>query len=294
MRKLFITLISILLLAACQQQNSSVADRSFYTGEDSYGRTVVIKEEPKRIISLSSSITEIAFLLGAEDKIVGVSDFCEYPPEVEKIPKVGKLLNINVETLLALHPDLVLITSHVTKEDVAKIENAGIPVFSVKAEDNIEGLFYTIDKMGEILNRQEEATTLATNYRHKIDSMQQQKPEATKSVYYVVGFGKTGDFTAPGNSYIHDIITLAGGRNIGEDLTTWSVNREHLFEQDPDLIFIREEDMETFCTTYPYTLLTAVKEHRVYPINSGWIDTPSPRNMLAIDYINRIIINGNL
>ena len=294
MRKLFITLISILLLAACQQQNSSVADRSFYTGEDSYGRTVVIKEEPKRIISLSSSITEIAFLLGAEDKIVGVSDFCEYPPEVEKIPKVGKLLNINVETLLALHPDLVLITSHVTKEDVAKIENAGIPVFSVKAEDNIEGLFYTIDKMGEILNRQEEATTLATNYRHKIDSMQQQKPEATKSVYYVVGFGKTGDFTAPGNSYIHDIITLAGGRNIGEELTTWSVNREHLFEQDPDLIFIREEDMETFCTTYPYPLLTAVKEHRVYPINSGWIDTPSPRNMLAIDYINRIIINGNL
>ena len=294
MKKLFITLISILLLAACQQQNSSVADRSFYTGEDSYGRTVVIKEEPKRIISLSSSITEIAFLLGAEDKIVGVSDFCEYPPEVEKIPKVGKLLNINVETLLALHPDLVLITSHVTKEDVAKIENAGIPVFSVKAEDNIEGLFYTIDKMGEILNRQEEATTLATNYRHKIDSMQQQKPESTKSVYYVVGFGKTGDFTAPGNSYIHDIITLAGGRNIGEDLTTWSVNREHLFEQDPDLIFIREEDMETFCTTYPYTLLTAVKEHRVYPINSGWIDTPSPRNMLAIDYINRIIINGNL
>ena len=105
----------------------------------------------------------------------------------------------------------------------------------------------------------------------------------------MVGFGKTGDFTAPGNSYIHDIITLAGGRNIGEDLTTWSVNREHLFEQDPDLIFIREEDLETFCQTYPYTLLTAVKEHRVYPINSGWIDTPSPRNMLAIEYIHQVI-----
>ena len=293
MKKLFITLISILLLASCQQQNSSVADRIFYTGEDAYGRTVVLKEEPQRIISLSSSITEIAFLIGAESKIVGVSDFCEYPPEVEKIPKVGKLLNINVENLLALHPDLVLITSHVTKEDVAKIENAGIPVFSVKAEDNIEGLFYTIDKMGDILNRQKEATSLAADYRHKIDSLQQHRPEATQSVYYVVGFGKTGDFTAPGNSYIHDIITLAGGRNIGEYLTTWSVNREHLFEQDPDLIFIREEDLETFCSTYPYTLLTAVKEHRVYPIHSGWIDTPSPRNMLAIEYINRIIINGN-
>ena len=294
MKKLFITILSILLLVSCQQQNSSVADRNFYTGEDAYGRTVVLKEEPQRIISLSSSITEIAFLLNAESKIVGVSDFCEYPPEVEKIPKVGKLLNINVETLLALNPDLVLITSHVTKEDVEKIENAGIPVFSVKAEDNIEGLFYTIDKMGEILNRKEAAAALADDYRHKIDSLQQHRPQTTKSVYYVVGFGKTGDFTAPGNSYIHDIITLAGGRNIGEDLTTWSVNREHLFEQDPDLIFIREEDLETFYTTYPYTLLTAVKEHRVYPINSGWIDTPSPRNMLAIDYINRIIMNGNL
>ena len=67
------------------------------------------------------------------------------------------------------------------------------------------------------------------------------------------------------------------------------MNRELLFEQDPDLIFIREEDLETFCKTHPYTKLTAVKEHRVYPINTGWIDTPSPRNMLAIEYIYKII-----
>lgn len=288
MKKFLFYILIVLLAASCRQQDSVNTD-FFYKGEDAYNRTVTIQKEPQRIISLSSSITEIAFLLGAEDKIVGVSDFCEYPPEVEKIPKVGKLLNINAENLLALHPDLVLITSMVSKEDVAKIENAGMPVFSVKAENSIEGLFYTIDKMGSILNRKEEATKLAADYRHKIDSVQNNRPEASKSVYYVVGFGKTGDFTAPGNSYIHDIISLAGGRNIGEELTTWNVNRELLFEQDPELIFIREEDLETFCKTYPYTLLTAVKEQRVYPINSGWIDVPSPRNMLAIEYINQVI-----
>jgi iron complex transport system substrate-binding protein len=105
------------------------------------------------------------------------------------------------------------------------------------------------------------------------------------TVYYVVNFGAGGDFTAPGNSHINEIITLAGGRNIGDTLSTWNVSREYLFTQNPDLIFVRTEDFPFFIKTYPYTLLKAVKENRVYPIESGWMDVISPRNFLAIEEI---------
>jgi len=105
------------------------------------------------------------------------------------------------------------------------------------------------------------------------------------SIYYVVSFGIAGDFTAPGNTHISEIIRLAGGRNIGDSLSTWNISREYLFAQNPDFIFVRTEELAHFVKTYPYTLLKAVKEHRVFPIESGWVDVVSPRNFLAVEEI---------
>ncbi len=288
MKKCLALLFVLTIFSACQQKGSDKTE-CFFKGEDCYQRNIVLQDEPKRIISFSSAVTEITFLLGAEEKLIGISDFCDYPPETAKITKVGKLININVESLLALHPDLVIISSVVSKEDVGKIERAGIPVFSVKAENHISDLFSTIQILGKILNRENEAARLETEYRQKLKSFHNADSAGRKSVYYVVGFGKTGDFTAPGNSYIQDIIAMAGGRNIGEPLHSWNVSREYLFEQDPDLIFIREEDKESFCNTAPYDQLTAVRKGNVYAIPSGWIDVLSPRNILAIERIHQYV-----
>jgi len=278
----------LFLLVSCSHKEQNV-ENCFYQGSDSYQRKVTLAKEPQRIVSFSPAITEIIFLLNANQKLVGISDFCNYPPETAKITKVGKLLNINVENLLSLHPDLILIGSVISKEDVAKIEQANIPVFSVKQESKIENLCQTIETVGTLVNRQNEADSLIAIYRHKIATFKAQKQNSGKKVYYVVGFGQTGDFTAPGNSYIHDIISLAGGDNIGKTLSTWNISREQLLQENPDYIFIREKDKAAFCKTYPYTELDAVKNKRVYAINSGWIDILSPRNFDAIEYIHRVI-----
>ncbi|MCK9338898.1 MAG: ABC transporter substrate-binding protein [Bacteroidales bacterium] len=278
----------LFLLVSCSHKEQNV-ENCFYQGSDSYQRKVTLAKEPQRIVSFSPAITEIIFLLNANQKLVGISDFCNYPPETAKITKVGKLLNINVENLLSLHPDLILIGSVISKEDVAKIEQANIPVFSVKQESKIENLCQTIETVGILVNRQNEADSLIDIYRQKIATFKAQKQNSGKKVYYVVGFGQTGDFTAPGNSYIHDIISLAGGDNIGKTLSTWNISREQLLQENPDYIFIREKDKAAFCKTYPYTELDAVKNKRVYAINSGWIDILSPRNFDAIEYIHRVI-----
>lgn len=229
------------------------------------------------------------YLLHAENKLVGVSQYCTYPPEIQNIAKVGDLQNINVESVLLRNPDLVIVGSVVSKPTVQKFEKANIPVYCLKEEQHLSDLPKMARTLGQLLNKETEADALAAGFERKISEYRSAVSKGEASVYYVVGFGKAGDFTAGGNTFIHDIITLAGGRNIGENLATWSISREYLFQQDPDYIFIRREDCESFCNTYPYTLLSAVKNKKVYPIESGWIDILSPRNFDAVDYIRSTI-----
>lgn len=282
MKKILLVLCIATLLIGCNRQQQK-SENAFFKGKDSYQREVVLEKEPLRVVSFSQAVTEAIFLLHAEDKLVGISQFCDYPPETQKIPKVGDLININVENVLKQNPDLIIVGSIVSDKTVQQFEKVGIPVYCLKEEQRIDDLPRLIRTVGTLLNRTEAADILAKTYQLKIEHYKLKAPQSQKSVYYVVAFGETGDYTAPGNTFIHDIITLAGGRNIGEELTTWSVSREYLFQQDPDCIFIRDEDYETFCHTAPYNKLRAVKEGHAYPIPSSSIDNLCPRNFEVID-----------
>lgn len=243
-----------------------------------------------RIVSLSPAITEVICLIEAQDKLVAVSDFCDYPETVRKLPKVGGMQNINMEALMELHPDVVLIGSIVSKKDVMAIEKMKIPVITVKEEGSIEGMADMMEVMGKITNCELTATQQARQWRERIAQMKKlsaQRKGPRPSVYYVVGFGDAGDFTAPKSSHIHEIIQLAGCDNVGTSLTGWNVSREFLFQSNPDIILIRKEDYNAFCKQHPYTMLDAVKNGRVYPIESGWIDVVSLRNIQAVEFLQK-------
>ena len=233
----------------------------------------------------------MVFMLDEGDKLVGISDFCHYPEATDTMNRVGGMQNINVESLMALNPDVVLIGSIVTKQDMEKMERAGLKVVVIREESKLEGLCDALAVIGQLLDRNELAEEQIQRIHNQLDSVRSHIDTtlAPKKVYYVVGFGEQGDFTAPQNSHIHEIISAAGGENIGKDLTSWSVSREFLFESDPDIVLIRKEDLEVYRNTKPYTSLRAVKEGHVYPIESGWIDIVSPRNILAIQYINDLL-----
>jgi iron complex transport system substrate-binding protein len=314
----------ISLCGACLSPKDQAG--TFLCLTDSYYREIKIDKAPEKIISLSPGITEIIFLLSAENKLIGISDYCNYPKGTQHIKKVGGLQNINIETIIALQPDVVLIGSIIPRNEVDKLEKSGITVVAIKEEEKLEGMLDAIAMLGKIVDNSQCADSLVKCYGEQLDRYRNrgrfdcahpprgvaqegarkiavtqegaQKVATTKrlvsvvepTVYYVVNFGAGGDFTAPGNSHINEIIQLAGGRNIGDTLSTWNVSREYLFTQNPDLIFVRTEDLQHFKKTYPYSLLTAVRENRVYPIESGWMDVISPRNFLAIEEIRDKIL----
>jgi len=283
-------LLSILLLTACHSPKTTQPQEAFFTWEDSYQRHVELKEAPQRIVSISPAITEVMFLVGAQDKLVGVSDFCKYPPETDKIKKVGGMHDINFEVLLSLHPDVVLIGSMISQQDVDAIEKMGIPVICIVEESSLEGMAEMMEVIGRITQCEEKGNAEAEKWREKISELKANAPapKDRKCVYYVVGFGDGGDFTAPNDTHIQEIIELAGARNAGDSLSGWNISREYLFKTNPDIILIRNEDKDAFVSRYPYTLLEAVKTGRVYGIESGWIDIVSLRNMQAVDYVREI------
>ncbi len=293
MKKLFYTfcwVACVLLLFGCKSPKQTDSD-VFFEWKDSYNRHIELVKAPERIVSISPAITEVMFLVGAQNKLVGISDFCMYPPETAKITKIGGMHNINYEVLLSLHPDVVLIGSMISQKDVDAIEKMGIPVVCIVEETSMEGMADMIRIIGKITNHEEKAEEQAEKWLTKIQNIRQENAQDSttkKKVYYVVGFGDAGDFTAPKNTHINEIIELAGCENVGKNLSTWNISREVLFEANPDIILIRKEDKDAFCNQHPYTLLPAVKENRVYPIESGWIDIVSPRNIKAVDMIRKI------
>ena len=103
MKKILLVLCIATLLIGCNRQQQK-SENAFFKGKDSYQREVVLEKEPLRVVSFSQAVTEAIFLLHAEDKLVGISQFCDYPPETQKIPKVGDLININVENVLKQNP----------------------------------------------------------------------------------------------------------------------------------------------------------------------------------------------
>lgn len=290
MKRLIITYLcfSALLFSACVNgaDKHLVADSSTFT--DDYGRTVEVPSSPTRIVSTSPAVTEIIFALGGGDLLIGRTDFCSYPAEALEIESIGGISNLNVEKILSLKPDLVLSGSMIPKKSTLQMESMGVPTVCVIEQQHFDGLYDNISKIGRLINRATAADSLIASIKSTAKFISQAAlDKQAPSVYYVVGFGDAGNFTAGGNSFINDIIAMAGGRNIAADITGWSYSLEMLLQNEPDFVIIRREDSASFCQTKPYNSMKAVREGRVIGIESGLIDIQVPRNIEAVKQIHR-------
>ena len=296
-----LSLLLILLLAACDHSGKAFKQSSNDTVTDDYGRTVVVPAHPQRVVSLSPAVTEIIYALGAQDILVGRTDFCEYPPEAQAIPSIGGISNLNIEKILSLNPDLVISGSMVGKKVTDQMDQMGTPMVCVIEKPHFEALYDNIAAIGRLVGKEHEADSLNSllqqrvNYELRISNSEDdsnskfkiQNSKLTPKVYYVVGFGPAGNFTAGGNTFINDIIRMAGGQNIAEDVEGWSYSLEALVDADPDYIIVRREDSAAFCSMKPYNTLSAVREGRVIGIVSGTFDLQVPRNIDAILYLRQ-------
>ncbi len=282
------------MLAACSgpQQKVTTTD----TVVDDYNRTVVVPTHPQRVVSLSPAVTEILFALGAGDLLVGRTDFCTYPPEAALIPSIGGISNLNIEKILSLNPDLVISGSMVGKKVTDQMDAMGTPMVCVIEKPRFEALYGNITAIGRLVGKEHEADSLVEDLKQKVDRLLADTSLSSfhsplSTCYYVVGFGAGGNFTAGGNTFINDIIGMAGGRNIAEDIDGWSYSLEALVKEDPDYIIVRREDSAAFCGMKPYNSLGAVRQGHVIGIESGTLDLQVPRNIDAVLYIRQRMNN---
>lgn len=269
------------------QTENKTSESSINAGEtiypvkitDSYGKEITLEKEPKKVISVAPNISEIIFDLGAGDELVGRTNYCDYPQEVTNVESIGTMRTPDIEKIISLEPDIVIASTHFNEENSKKLEDAGIKIISLYEKNNVEGVYTMIETLGTALNKNDKANETIKEMKKTINEVEEKVSNLSQpSVYYVVGYGEGGDFSAPENTFVGGLIKMAGGKNIVPASDNWSFSLEALLEADPDIIVVRDGEKEKFMSSEGYKELTAVKEGRVYEIDNNLIDRQGYRN----------------
>jgi cobalamin transport system substrate-binding protein len=261
---------------------------------DQTGRRVNLPDHPERLISLAPSITETIYALGLGDRIVGDTDYCDYPPDARNKPHVGAVLNPNLEKLVALKPDLVLGTPEANRRETAdQLEHFGIPLYGVTAH-TLDETLRSIEDLGKVLGQDETARKLVGQLRARIDSVEGRvSSQPRPKVLFVVWYRPL--ITAGPQTFIADVIRRAGGTSISNDLRgDWPrLSLEEVLHRDPDVILFPKTEsfspgLEEFARLPGWKDLRAVRNHQMYFI-SETIMRPSPRLVDALEEVAKIL-----
>ena len=250
---------------------------------DELGRTVVIPDHPHRLVCLVPSIVDDVYSLGAGDDVIAVSDYTKFPVQAETKPKIGAPMNPSLESIVALHPDLVLGSGDMNHVQTAnQLESYGIPVFMVNPH-GIAGIYTSILSLGKALHRESDAARLVQSLQVREQAVRKRvsgKPvvRVFMPVWYdpIVTIGR--------HAFITELIEAAGGVSITSDIAQeWpQVSLESIVARHPDaLLLVRSSkvSLSELSIRPGWDTLPAVRAGRVYYAESR-IDLPSP---VAID-----------
>ena len=260
--------------------------------KDSYNREVTIDKEPTRIVSIAPNITETIFALGKGDKLVGRTDYCDYPKEVSNITSIGSLTEPNIEKIVELKPDIVIASTHFKKDVLTKLEKMNIKVVVLYGPETFDGVYDTISKVAEVINAKSQADKLVLDMKNKVSSINDKVKDKNKpKVYYVVSYGKMGDFTSGGDTFIGNMIEMAGGNNVASDVKGWKYSVEKLVEKNPDIIICSKyfDAKKGIQQTPGYKDLKAVKDGKLIEIDNNLLDRQGPRVVDGLEALAKII-----
>jgi iron complex transport system substrate-binding protein len=253
------------------------------TVTDELGRTIEVVASPQRIVSLAPSITETLFALGLDNKIVGVTSYCDYPPEAKTKESIGDTLKPSLEKIIALKPDLVFVsTSSQLESFVRSLENANIPVY-VSNPRNLEESLKTIQTIGEVAGAGQEARALVDGLRARIERVRVRvSSKEPPSVFVMLGAEPL--ITVGGASFVNGLLTQAGGRSISADENSDypQYSFETVIARNPEVIFLQMGDDQL-----PERLrqTRAAKSGRVFHLNDDVLLRPGPRIVDALEQL---------
>lgn len=260
------------------------------------GTVLSFESVPDKIVSMGPNITELLYAVGAGDKVVGRTSYCDYPAEALSVEAVGDFYNPDIEKIVSLEPDVVIGSAHFSEEIEQQLTELGIQVAVLYDSSNLEGVYDIICAVGAISGCDETAEALAADTKKQIEAIEEAAAaaESKPSVYYVVDYGEWGDYTAGGDTFIGQMLKAAGGSNIAEEVSGWNYSLEALLEADPEIILIRIGGAEDFCAAEHYKELSAVKNGTVYEVDPNLLDRQGYRNADGLAAIVNILHPGLL
>jgi ABC-type Fe3+-hydroxamate transport system substrate-binding protein len=277
-----LVLICVSLACACNS-GRTVPQTPTATREitDDAGRRVALPARVDRVISLAPSLTEIVFAVGGGDRLAGNTSYCDYPAEAKTIPKVGDSLQPSLEAVIALRPQVVLIsTASQLEVFTQQLQNQNIAAFVTDPHD-LEGVFRSIEQVGQILGQTEQATQLVKKLRERTNAVEQAVHHAKPvRVFYQV----SGEplYTLGKDAYLTDLIRRAGGVSVTADVPgAWPrYSSESALAARPDAIILPTGgSMGAANSTVTVALRNspAALAGRVYKINDDYLARPGPR-----------------
>ena len=277
--------IAIFTASSCTSKESPPVDARPVT--DELGRTIMVKVHPRRIVSLAPSITETLFALGLGDSIVGVTSYCDYPPEALQKERIGDTMRPSIEKIVALKPDLAIAsTASQLEQFVKKLGEVGIPVY-VSTPRDFEGVLESITKLGDLTGVPDRASELTHKLSVRIEAvrervMNQEKPR----VFFILGTEPL--ITVGGTSFINDLIVRAGGLSISEDEKTEypHYSLETVVARQPEVIFLQAGEVGL-----PERLkqTPAAQKGRIFHVDDDLIIRPGPRIIDGLEQMAALI-----
>jgi len=263
---------------------------------DDLGRTVEIEKVPQRIISLAPSNTEILFALGLGDKVVGVTEFCNYPEAAKAKPKIGGFSTVDIERVVALEPDLILAAAIHEETVIPALERLGLTVFAL-APKTLDKVLDNITLVGELTGKSREATRLVTSLEERIKVITDKTRAVAERPRILYLTWHDPLWTTGSGTIEDDLINKAGGENIAYDLTGHkTIDLETVVQRNPQVIIVTTGHGEAKDLPFHYIrneprleVTEAVMTDRVYQIDADIINRPTPRMVDGLEQLARFI-----
>ena len=248
---------------------------------DDLQRTVTLPQPGNRLVSLAPSITETLFAIGAEDLIVGVTDYCNFPPAAKQKPHVGGMVNPSIEAIVGLHPDLIVLSMEGNvREDFARLTSFGVPVF-VTNPRTLAGIKHSIEQLGILTGRTAGAERLVKTFQAREDSIAANiRGPRVRTLCFV---SLQPIMVVGQNTFLNELLERAGAENLASSApgTYPAYSRENVLATNPDVMLILTDaltDVGQLVALFPeFRELSAVRKHHVFLIDADLVSRPGPR-----------------
>lgn len=296
---LFLFVLAISVIAGCSSNDENEAtDPDAETKEtseensegefpltvtDATGDEITFDDKAERVVSVLPSNTEIAFALGLDEEIVGVTELDNYPEEASEKETVGDF-QINVEKVISLEPDVVLADESVDENALEQLRDSDINVLVVKTATDFDEVYDAIHLIAEVTDTTEEADKIETDMEEKLASIEEKVAdiEEPKSVYVEIS-PSPETFTAGKNTFINTILEKINAENSAGDLEGWpEVNEEAVIKMNPDVILTTygsyvDDPVKEVTSRKGWEDITAIEDEQIFDVNEDLVSRPGPR-----------------